>query len=285
MSMVNKNFNKITVIETIVTVPLQQNDGDSITILHYYHYDSTIRKLNTFLKAKDGDKVLGNLYKTVTDEGHVKWVCIDHCRENYQKSTAKDFQRVLDSVGGSFDKNIGRVAVKLRSRVMAEQFFSALGKARSVYELDIDFDWACTTSDLELLEGALKISTRVSILRLDLRLFQLSFEARSTSKQFTALAEVLKTNNTLTTLDLSYNSIGPNGAQALAEALKINTLTTLDLQSNSIGDNGTQALAEALKTNNTLTTLDLYNNEIGPYGAQALAEALKINSTITIKGI
>ncbi|KAI9240922.1 MAG: hypothetical protein BYD32DRAFT_449058 [Podila humilis] len=67
-----------------------------------------LRKLDTFLKAKDGDKVLGNLYRTVTDEGHVKWVCIDHYRENYQESTAKEFQRMLDSVEGSFDKNIGR---------------------------------------------------------------------------------------------------------------------------------------------------------------------------------
>jgi len=96
-----------------------------------------LRKLDAFLAVKDEDKVLGNLYRTVTDEGHVKWVCIDHYREDYQESTAKDFQRMLDSVGGSFDKRIGRVAVTLRSRVLAEQFFSTLGKARSVYMLDI----------------------------------------------------------------------------------------------------------------------------------------------------
>ncbi|KAF9117739.1 hypothetical protein BGW39_001849, partial [Mortierella sp. 14UC] len=208
-----------------------------------------LRKLNTFLKAKDGDKVLGNLYRTVTDEGHVKWVCIDHYRENYQDSTAKDFQRMLDSVGGSFDKSIGRVAVALRSRVLAEQFFSALGKARSVYELDIDLDWACTTSDLEALEDTL-MKSRVSILRLDLRQFRssavskgadqasrvstkksthvckMSCELASTrigGKEFGMLAEALKTNSALTTLDLQRNSIGSDGAKALAEALKINS--------------------------------------------------------------
>jgi Ran GTPase-activating protein (RanGAP) involved in mRNA processing and transport len=53
---------------------------------------------------------------------------------------------------------------------------------------------------------------------------------------------------------LAYNSIGSNGGQALAEALKSNsTLTTLDLAGNSIGSNGGQALAEALKSNSTLT--------------------------------
>ncbi|KAF9279663.1 hypothetical protein BGZ68_007780, partial [Mortierella alpina] len=141
-----------------------------------------LRKLDTFLKAKDGDKVLGNLYRSVTDEGHVKWVCIDHYRENYQESTAQDFQRMLDAVGGSFDKTLGRVKVTLQSKVLAEQFFSALGKARSVFELDIVFKWACSTSDLELLEAALKVSTRVATLRLDLRLYQASKLLPTTSQ-------------------------------------------------------------------------------------------------------
>jgi hypothetical protein len=302
-----------------------------------------LRKLDTFLKAKDGDKVLGDLYRTVTDEGHVKWVCIDHYRENYQESTAKDFQRMLDSVGGSFDKSIGWVTVALRSRVLAEQFFSALGKARSVYELNIDFHWACTTSDLEALEDAFK-NSRVSILRLDLQQFRTSVASKllSTSTQYDVifrirdlpnmkvlyilfskehvkflgippkksthvcrmscelalahnsikekevgiLAEALKTNSTLTTLNLYKSSIGSDGAKALAEALKTNsTLTTLDLQRSSIGDDGAKALAEALKTNSTLTTLDLSWNSIGSDGAKALAEALKTNSTLTIAGV
>ena len=43
-------------------------------------------------------------------------------------------------------------------------------------------------------------------------------------------------NSTLATLDLSYNSIGDNGAQALSKALKINsTLITLDLGDSAIG--------------------------------------------------
>ncbi|KAF9293016.1 hypothetical protein BGZ88_005894 [Linnemannia elongata] len=96
-----------------------------------------LRKLDTFLKDKDGNKVLGNLYRTVTDEGHVKWVCLDHYRANYQENSAMEFQRVLDFVGGSFSESIGRVEVRARLRVLAEQFYSALGKARSVYELDI----------------------------------------------------------------------------------------------------------------------------------------------------
>ncbi|KAG0087740.1 hypothetical protein BGZ93_007301 [Podila epicladia] len=63
--------------------------------------------------------------------------------------------------------------------------------------------------------------------------------------------------------DLESNSIGDNGAQKLAEALKTNsTLTILTLGYSSIGNNGAHALSEILKTNSTLITLNLRNNAI-----------------------
>ncbi|KAF9291741.1 hypothetical protein BGZ68_002460 [Mortierella alpina] len=265
-----------------------------------------LRKLDTFLKTKDGDKVLGNLYRIVTDKGHVKWVCIDHYRENYQESTAKDFQRILDSMGGSFDKSIGRVEVTLSSKVLAEQFSLALGKARSVYELDVNFGWACSTSDLEVLEKALKKS-RVAALRLDIRHFRAS-NLLLTSAQYGVLLRIKGLPNMralnvvlskdivkvlsiqpkksscqckLTILWIPGSAAGKEKCTDLAEALKTNsTLTTLDLRGSSIGDNEARALAEALKANSTLTTLDLRGNSIGDDGARALAEALRTNSTL-----
>ena len=53
----------------------------------------------------------------------------------------------------------------------------------------------------------------------------------------------------MTTLDLYRNNIGPKGAIAIAEALKVNAvLTKLDLKYNSnIGDAGKQTLRDAVK--------------------------------------
>jgi hypothetical protein len=63
---------------------------------------------------------------------------------------------------------------------------------------------------------------------------------------------------------LERNSIGENGAVALSEALKTNwTLTTLNLWGNSIEDNRAKAPSKALKTSSTLTTLKLKSNSIG----------------------
>ena len=77
----------------------------------------------------------------------------------------------------------------------------------------------------------------------------------------------LKANDpSLTELDLRSNSIGDDGAKAIAEALKVNTvLTTLNLDRNSIGDDGAKAIAEAFKVNpNTVLTIFSFDgNSIG----------------------
>ena len=91
-----------------------------------------------------------------------------------------------------------------------------------------------------------------------------------------ALSEGLKCCTNLQTLDLSFNSIGSDGAVALSEGLKCCTnLQTLNLHSNSISSDGAVALAEGLKCCTNLQTLDLSYNSIGSDGAVALAEGLK----------
>ncbi|KAF9356180.1 hypothetical protein BGX34_010070 [Mortierella sp. NVP85] len=126
-----------------------------------------LRLLETFLKNKDENRVLGNLYRTVTTKGHVKWVCIDHYRENYQINAARAFRNTLDSLEGLFDENIGRVKVKLVSRLKADQFYHALELAKSVYELKLELDWDTTRGDFKRLRDTLA-KTCVGVLELEL---------------------------------------------------------------------------------------------------------------------
>ena len=84
------------------------------------------------------------------------------------------------------------------------------------------------------------------------------------------LATALQTNSSLIKLNLGYNQIGPEGAQALATALEHNlSLTELGLGDNQIGSEGAQALASALQTNSSLIKLYLVCN--GIRAADALA--------------
>ena len=116
-----------------------------------------------------------------------------------------------------------------------------------------------------------------------------------------AISKALKTNSTLTSINLAWNRIGEVGVkarwvsgrccsrvafprEAICEALKRNsTLTSINLESNRIGVEGakarlgfrwvraaragfaflSEAIGEALKTNSTLASIILENNNIG----------------------
>ncbi|CAK9100088.1 LRR and CARD domains-containing protein 3) (Nucleotide-binding oligomerization domain protein 3) [Durusdinium trenchii] len=108
----------------------------------------------------------------------------------------------------------------------------------------------------------------------------------------TALAEALRSNETLESLDMNSNEIGERGAEELAEALRVNkTLDTLDLGNNQqlgekrimrLGPKGLVPLAELLRRNRnrSLRHLALGNNNIGPDAIVFLAGVLKKNHTL-----
>ena len=107
------------------------------------------------------------------------------------------------------------------------------------------------------------------------------FHKGLTAHDATVVAEILKSNTSVTTVNLHGNKeIGDEGAKALAEALKVNaTVKKLCLGGCGIGDDGAAALAEALRSNTSLTRLDLCGNGIGDDGA-AFAGALRSNTTL-----
>merc|ERR1712150_49206 len=100
------------------------------------------------------------------------------------------------------------------------------------------------------------------------------------------LGLILKTNTTVTKLDLSgncfrSNGIGDNGAQVIAEALQMNqSLTEVYLYDNNIGDIGGKAIGQALKKNISLRKLSLAFNKIGDIGITEIIEGLKQNKTL-----
>ncbi|KAF9960383.1 hypothetical protein BGZ70_008620 [Mortierella alpina] len=263
-----------------------------------------LRKLETFLRATDGNKVLGDLYRTVTDEGHVKWVCIDHYRENYNRTSVETFRRAVESLGGYFDENTGLVQVKLGSRAAAKQFYSALGYARSVRELNIVLDWNCTAADIQLLEDALTKSA-VMVLHLDVQRFLPSFTDKLSSiqTQYQALGRILNPLNMrsihiVLPVDLiklsNFTPKRPPHLRKLSFEMAIvtnirvhtemletgSTVTSTYLYTSSIKSSEVQALSKALTTSLILNTLDLKGKSIEPYVAQALSEALKTNLTL-----
>ncbi|KAL0242942.1 hypothetical protein GEMRC1_005505 [Eukaryota sp. GEM-RC1] len=130
-------------------------------------------------------------------------------------------------------------------------------------------------SDLEFLNNSSSLFPRLKQLEVEV--------ATQRTSVSLLLIEALKTNTTVTSVNLEDNSIGDEGARALTEAVKVNaSVTGIDLGFNyRIGDEGTRALAEALKVNAAVTSIVLSENSIRAEGARALAEALKINASVT----
>ena len=160
---------------------------------------------------------------------------------------------------------------KKENKIVDEKLASALGASLQIETVAISRVKVDETLAV-FLSNFLKTNTTVTT-------FTLTDSSKDGAK---SLAECLKYNTSLTTLDLRLNNIGDDGAAALAECLKHNTsLTTLYLHGNGIGDDGVAALAECLKYNKSLTTLDFCGNVIGDAGAVALGECLKDNTSLT----
>jgi Ran GTPase-activating protein (RanGAP) involved in mRNA processing and transport len=156
---------------------------------------------------------------------------------------------------------------------VADLYATFFGKVTNVGELKFEgLEWG----DADVVELC-EVLPRFAVLRtLDLSINKIGPEGAS------ALGEALKVNAVLTTLRLDVNKIGAEGAIAIAEALKVNAvLTSLDLVGNNIGGDGAKAIAKALKVNAVMTTLDLGGNNIGVEGAKAIAKALKVNAVLT----
>ncbi|CAF0846053.1 unnamed protein product [Didymodactylos carnosus] len=107
-----------------------------------------------------------------------------------------------------------------------------------------------------------------------------NYATKLSQKEKEVIVKLISTATT--TLDISNNSISDEGAKAIAEDLKTNqTLTTLYIDGNNISSVGAKAIADALKTNQTLRILYIGGNNISGEGAiaKAIAEALRNNKT------
>jgi len=110
---------------------------------------------------------MGNLYRTINTKGHIRWICIDHFRERYSETALTAFRGTVESLGGSFNENLGRVKVTLHSRDQADQHYLASEEAKFIYELENGLHWDTTYDDLKGLRDVL-LEINVGILKLDL---------------------------------------------------------------------------------------------------------------------
>ena len=92
----------------------------------------------------------------------------------------------------------------------------------------------------------------------------------------------------LSQLDLSANALGPEGAKTLAESLKVNaSLTSIELKSNNLGVEGWGAIlaGACANKNSKIASIDVSGEHIGPAGATLIAEALRTSVSTSLTSI
>ncbi|CAF4426533.1 unnamed protein product, partial [Adineta steineri] len=62
-----------------------------------------LRELEVFLDRVDDKHSLGNLYRTITDNGHVRWVCLEHYNTIGFNNKMLEYIRQFESIGGKFN--------------------------------------------------------------------------------------------------------------------------------------------------------------------------------------
>lgn len=122
-----------------------------------------LRRLQSYLVLNDKDQRLGNLFRTVTSDGHVKWVCDDHYRETYGPTGIQPLKDLVDKNKGTFLVQEGKIIIMLSSRKRASRFYEVLIAARGIQELDITLGWDATMNDLRKLYKSLTMTNIVSI--------------------------------------------------------------------------------------------------------------------------
>lgn len=104
---------------------------------------------------------------------------------------------------------------------------------------------------------------------------------KSNSNYLINIFDALKTNTTITSLNLSNNNLTFNGDFNFSEVLEKNsTLMELDLSYNKINDNDCLILYNGLKNNSSITKLNIYNNEIYNNGCKYISNILLTNTTL-----
>jgi Ran GTPase-activating protein (RanGAP) involved in mRNA processing and transport/RNA recognition motif-containing protein len=97
------------------------------------------------------------------------------------------------------------------------------------------------------------------------------------------IANGLRSNTTLKSLRLQRCKLGPDGARAIAAALKTNeksAIMDIDVHFNKIGVLGAQEIGLMLASNTKIEKLNLQYNNIGVEGARHIAKGLETNKTL-----
>ncbi|KAG0213689.1 hypothetical protein BGX31_001223 [Mortierella sp. GBA43] len=96
-----------------------------------------LKQLESYLKVKDKGRVLANLYRIVTTDGHVKWVCFDHYKATCRQSAILGLRAIVKTNRGTFIEETGTIQIKIATGALAKQFYDAILLSNAIIEANV----------------------------------------------------------------------------------------------------------------------------------------------------
>ncbi|KAF9110242.1 hypothetical protein BGX27_006609 [Mortierella sp. AM989] len=138
----------------------------------------------TYLKAGSDilatfENTTAGLYRIITVEENVKWVCHDHYAPFCRPTISDGLKGVITSFQGTYDERRGSLHVCLPSLPKEKYFYQELEKSQSIIELSLILAWSVTQKDLKDLVNRMEKNTRITSISLACSKFGSSFLSRN----------------------------------------------------------------------------------------------------------
>ncbi|KAF9433321.1 hypothetical protein BGZ76_009611 [Entomortierella beljakovae] len=247
---------------------LNSSDNNIDTSQSQSTYDSLeplegadLRKLESFLNVKDTGRVLGNLYRIVTAQGHVKWVCNDHYRENYNETKMELLWNFIERNNGGFNKERGKINIALTSNSLAEEFYSLIINARGVQELEVLIEWNASKDELNEFEKAISKANVVHLTFSGSQPLVSRFDALNPRDRYEPLVRLMS-NNRVQTFQIKNlpNFFEKEKASFITEHSQLRRLA-IDTLIDSEQNNSILFISKIVESCNSLVSLQLATKE------------------------
>ncbi|KAF9439053.1 hypothetical protein BGZ76_001029 [Entomortierella beljakovae] len=142
--------------------PYSQLDSNTVDSTTSY-FDPEYEKILEYLKLGDerlstSTKSIAGLYRIITPEGNVKWVCHDHYKPFIRPTISSNLR---GCVGNTYNSMKGSISISLKNHSVASTVFSELGKTKSIIELSINLEWSVNPKELKALVASLEQNTSI----------------------------------------------------------------------------------------------------------------------------
>lgn len=155
-----------TRIERLDEILIKAGKDSNIPIEENIQYveGANLRGIESFLNKTDEYRTYGNLFRSNTDDGHVRWLCIRHCKSHYSESKMNDLCKEFQDLGGVIEGGAAIIPGKVSK--MFSKLHNVLRQGLAIHSIVLK-DLSVKEKDFDLLLGFVSRSSVIHNLEIE----------------------------------------------------------------------------------------------------------------------